>query len=129
MNSPAHDTALYLAAQGVGAFGGDAQWSIHVGTEARTPDDVITVYDTGGEGADTDGQDIDRPALQVRVRGASYADAFDKHEEIRDLLVVDTPITMTTSTMRFREKPDVLSIGRDDNNRHILTANYRALRH
>ena len=39
-----------------------------VGTEASSPDTTVTLYDTGGEGPDTDELDIERQTIQVRVR-------------------------------------------------------------
>lgn len=130
MNSPAHDVALYLEANGVGALGGTAAWAISHGAEAADPDSVVTVYDTPeGDGGDTDEQDIQHPRFQVRVRAFDRSSAYDKHEEIRTLLAAGAqPKTMSTSLMHIKEAPEIIQIGRDDTNRHILVANYRAMR-
>lgn len=131
--SPAHLIALYLAASGVGTFGGEAGWSINVSREPVKPFTAITLYDTGGDGPDTDELDWLRPTFQVRVRGTDYPDAYAKQEEIRDLLALPQPITVTHLGKEYEfigvvMQSDILAIGRDDNDRHLLTANYRAIK-
>lgn len=129
MKSPAHDLALFLAAQGVGQFGSQSIWSINVSREPASPDGTITLYDTGGEGPDTDELDLLRGTIQVRVRSLDFPAAYTKHEEIRDLLILSQPINTGESIfIGIFMTSDILSVGRDDNDRHILTANYRALR-
>jgi len=130
MRSPAHDTALYLAAQGVGTFGGASAWSINVSREPNKPDRSVTVYDTGGAEADPETV-LYTPSIQVRVRAEStgYVDAYNKQEEIRDILIQLQNITYGASSdtryLGFWLEGDIQSIGRDENDRHILTANYR----
>lgn len=128
MNSPAHDIALYLDDMGVGVFGSASGWAIAVGAEPATPDDAITIYDTGGEDPDTDELDVDRTAIQVRVRSASYTGAYAKQDEIKDILILTQPIAADTSLLRVMMTSDIMSLGRDDNNRHVLTSNYRTRR-
>ncbi len=129
MKSPAHGLALYLAGVGVGVFGSDDQWSINVNAEPESPADAVTLYDTGGGGQDTDELDISRPSLQVRVRGTSYSDVFAKHEEIKTALVDDS----SSATIEGFRVIDILmtsniaTLGRDDQNRHVLVANYQAV--
>lgn len=131
--SPAHLIALYLASNGAGTFGGAAKWSINVSREPVNPPEAVTLYDTGGEGPDTDELDLLGPTFQVRVRGPNYAEAYAKHEAIRDLLILDQPITVTppgasvpAEFIGIVMQSDILAIGRDENDRHLLTANYRA---
>ena len=129
MNSPAHDTALYLAAAGVGIFAGEGEWGIYVGAEPTTPDNCITLYDTSGGQADTDQLDVFVNSLQVRVRSASYTAAYSQHRAIRQLLILPTKMSMVTSVVTAIDLiSDVGSIGKDSNNRHLLTANYRIRR-
>ena len=113
--SPAHTLALHLESLGLGTIGQD----LHISREPASPDFVTTLYDTGGDEADTDELDIMRPTIQVRVRSFDYAQAHARHLSIRDALhFTDSGfmgVFMTT---------DVISIGRDDNDRHLLTSNY-----
>src|SRR5690606_27918067 len=145
MNSPAHDVVLYLQIAaapefhpdvefllpgdeismshpgGVGTLGAPSGWSLNAFREPDSPDDAITVYDTGGSGPDTDDQDPEWATMQVRVRSRSYLDAYSKHEEIRDLLSRDAQIVSATSILigAFMTS-DIMSLGRDDNDRFIL---------
>lgn len=129
MSSTAYEVALFLASQGVGTLGGDTGWCIGVGREPITPETAVTVYDTGGEDPDTDEQDLLRPTFQVRVRSSSYLNAYDKQEEIRDLLLPPSRFVMGSSLyVGVWMSSDVLSIGQDDNDRHLLVANYRAIK-
>lgn len=131
MRSPAHDIALYLEEQGVGTFASELGWSINVSREPNSPDDAITIYDTGGNEADPENE-IYEPTIQVRVRAESYTDAYSKHNEIRDILIIPTSRTLGASDDTFYigiwMQSDILSLGRDDHDKHILTANYRIQR-
>lgn len=125
--SVAHHIALYLASQSVGIFGGNSGWSINVSREPTSPNDAITVYDTGGAGPDTDELDIGQNTFQVRVRSASYTSAYSKQKQIQALLLSTSGIVSSGVRYLVNVETDVLHIGRDDNDRQILTANYRAL--
>jgi len=125
MQSPALSIAQYLAAQGFGVFAAESGWSIHVASEPEKPDTCITVYDTGGEEPDTDQLDR-RPTFQVRVRGPNYQDAYAKISSILDFLMHAPAVTLNgTRYAAFAPTSDVASIGKDDNNRHVLTVNFR----
>lgn len=129
MNSLARDVALFLDAESVGAFPpASSGWAISVAQEPASPDDAITVYDTGGLEPDTDELDVFRPTIQVRVRSRDYEGARAKHEVIRELLIMQQPLVLATSSVLVSASSEIAGIGRDDNNRHILTANYRARR-
>lgn len=129
MNSPSHEIALHLASVGVGTFGGSSPWSIYFASEPASPDDTITVYDTPGGEPDTDELDLFRPAFQIRVRSANYAEAYAKHSTIREILTLPDTITAETSIfIGIEMSTDVAGIGTDDNDRHLLVANYRAMR-
>lgn len=129
MNSPAHDIALYLVANAVGTLPWTSGWAVSVALEPPEPNNSVTVYDTGGQEPDTDELDLMRPSLQVRVRSVSYQDAYDKQVQIRDLLILPQPISAEDSDfVSIQMTSDILSIGRDDNNRHVLVANYLAIR-
>lgn len=133
MRSAAHDIALHIASAGLGVFGGASGWAVSVGTEPASPDTTITVYDTGGEGPDTDQLDIERPTIQVRVRsskaGSAYPDAHDKQRAIRALLHGIKGVTINgTRYAGITMTSEILVIGRDENDRFLMTANYRVIR-
>ncbi|MGE0366935.1 MAG: minor capsid protein [Phycisphaerales bacterium] len=127
--STAYEVAQYLASQSVGTFGGNSLWSIHVAREPSGPDDVITVYDTGGEEPDTDEMDLYRPSFQVRTRSVDYLEGFQKQEAIRSLLILPNSLVMGTHRyVSVNMSSDILPIGSDDNNRYLITANYRCMK-
>jgi hypothetical protein len=133
MRSPAHDIALHIAGAGLGTFGGASGWAISVGTEPASPETTITVYDTGGEGPDTDQLDIERQTIQVRVRSAkesgAYQAAYDKQRAIRAVLINLSGVVMDGSRyLGIVMTSEILTIGRDDNDRFLMTANYRVIR-
>jgi hypothetical protein len=125
MRSPAVSIARHLAANGFGAFGAQAGWSIHAGFEPAKPDTTITVFDTGGEEPDTDQRDR-RPTLQVRVRGPSYDDAYTKLDDIAYFLANARPVVLDgTRYTGFSITSDIAGLGQDDNKRHQFTVNFR----
>lgn len=130
MNSPAVDLAKYLSGEtGLGTYGGTTDFSIYASLEPNEPANCVTLYDLGGRGdvdSDLDLADVD---IQVRVRATSYSLAYSKHEIIRDLLVPIGPITCESSTfVGVVMTADISGIGRDESDRHVLTATYRAIR-
>lgn len=131
MISAAHDIAKWLGAQGVGTFGGSSGWSIAANIEPLSPAQCITVYDTsGGQGPDTDEQDILQPTFQVRVRAPKQVDCAAKLDAIRTLLVVSNE-RITTADSRFisiRALGDLMSLGQTDNNNMIMVCEFMAIR-
>lgn len=127
MTSPADDVAAFLIAEGLGGEEPDDAWPVFVSREPESPDAAITVYDTGG---DQDTNELDyRPTFQVRVRSASYPAAYEKAAAIRDALVI--PNALTLGEVDYQGVflvSDVSPIGRDDNDRHLLVMNFRAIR-
>lgn len=130
MDAPVLDIVNYLSGQaGLGTFGGSTDWSLYAFVEPNEPANCITLYDTGGDGPDTDDLDLANLTFQVRVRCETYNSGYAKHVIIRDLLIGVSPIVMDTSTFAgIVMSTDIAGIGRDENNRHVLTANYRAIR-
>ena len=123
--SPAHELALYLEAEGVGTFAED----IHVSREPASPDNVVTLYDTGGSAPANYDIELRQPTIQVRVRHTSYTDAVAKQEEIFEILnAIKTQVIGANTYLGAWMTTDILSIGRDDNDRHLLTANYQVQR-
>jgi len=127
----AEDIARHLAVSGVGTFA-DADvddWGVYAHKEPETPDRVVTVYETGGSGLDTDEMDLDNVGFQVRARGRTYAEAYAKQETAMNLLLLPgRVVTANSSYLSIDMTSTITPIGRDDNKRFLLTANYRAIR-
>lgn len=133
MTTPAIELAQYLADNGVGARGGDAQWGIHVSREPVAPDDVITLYDTGGDAPPAISADLRSRSVQVRVRAVDYAAGMAKQQEIYALLAQPAiestvnPIERDIGLHRYIGiwlTGEVTAIGRDEKDRFLITANY-----
>lgn len=129
MKTPAHDTALFLAAQeGFGALGGTSGWPVYVGREPLQPVDVVTVYDTGGL-PDPLVDNIEEPTIQVRVRCDSYIDGWAKADEARRDLQSEIGYPVAGGqVVQWIAQGGVTYIGRDDNERALFTCNFRVMR-
>jgi hypothetical protein len=126
MSSPAHELALFLQSKGVGTF---AQ-TIHVSREPVSPDNVVTLYDTGGSSPLlSDHAELRENSIQVRVRNTSYPDAYNKQLEIARVFQGQEPFLQGESEYAgVWQVGDIISIGRDDSDRFLLTSNYRVVR-
>jgi len=131
VRAPALELADFVAGKGgLGALHGpkNSSWPVHVAVEPELPMNVVTFYDATGIEPDTDELDIERPAVQVRVRGADYNEAYEKQRVIRDLLILEPVEALTSRFFLIVLRGDIMAIGRDDKNNHILTANYSCQR-
>lgn len=121
MNSPALDIATFLESESV-------ETTIYVNEEPAAPNDCVTIYDTGGADPMVV-DDVYSPTIQVRVRNLDSQAAYAKQYQIRDILVVaQNQIINLTDYIAMWQQGDIISIGRDENNRYILTSNYRLMR-
>lgn len=136
--SPAYEIARWLQTLGLGIWGGSGDWSLHVAREPDAPANVVTLYDTAGLAPLVrDGGEMRQPGLQVRVRAVDYLKGKERQEQIRDVLTLPeaasegTTIERTIGTGRYvtiDPVADILSLGRDENDRHIFVANYQLIR-
>lgn len=121
MNSPALDIANFLELEAVETL-------VYVNEEPAAPNDCVTVYDTGGSDPMVV-DDVYSPTIQVRVRNLDSQLAYAKQYQIRDILVAEkNRIINSTDYISMWLQGDIISIGRDENNRYILTSNYRLMR-
>lgn len=128
MTPAAEDLARYLGTVGVGTFAGVTGWGIYANDEPTSPDNTITLYDTGGGEPDTEQLDLLRPTFQVRTRSKVYAEAYNKQEQVRDILTGGRLDTTRSAFVLIAMQSDIFPLGKDDNMRFILTANYRTIR-
>lgn len=137
MTTPAVELAQYLADNGVGARGGNADWGIHVSREPVEPANVNTLYDTGGSEPDVIDISLRVKTFQVRTRSADYLAGNAKQEEIFALLAQPdgvlgvTPLERNIGTHRYigiRLTGEITYIGRDENDRFLFTSNYEVHR-
>lgn len=125
MTSPANEIAIWLEAEGLGTISAASGWAISTAISPETPDDVITVYDTGGTAPDNDTQDVFNPTIQVRTRSTSYPEGFAKQEAIKAALLA-RGVEGTINAVWMESEPQ--AIGADDNARFLITSNYKLLK-
>lgn len=129
MGSPAYDIAKYLADNGVATLPSDVKWSMNFASEPAKPDEAITVYDTGGSQPTLYEEQLRDPTVQIRVRGFSESEVSAKHNEIFELLnnvkngIIEGRVYLGVWLMS-----DIISLGRDSEDRLITTANYQIKR-
>ncbi len=75
------DIALLLQSEGIGTLGTD----IFLAYRPDEPDEVISIYDTGGYPAELELPDL-RRTVQILVRGKSYATTHSRIWQIYKLL-------------------------------------------
>jgi hypothetical protein len=127
INSPATDTAAFLQEGAIGNVAGPGEWPIYIGDEPATPPNCITVYDYQGGGLLSPDERMYEHFLQVRVRAIAYATGYDKMAAVRDWLAVTTKSKVVGDWhyIGFWVTADIASIGRDQQNRHLLVCNFR----
>lgn len=128
MRPVSQDVAEYLAANSHGVIGTD----LFIAVEPDAPDNVITIYDTGGMAdAQSGAAFIEEPTIQVRARNKDYRDGWEKITDIVRALTGDTKVEVNgagANYVGFWIQSGPMVVGRDDNQRHRLTANLRCLR-
>jgi len=128
------EIAARLIGQAVGVTGTTASWVVYKGWEPETPDQVFSLFETGGLANQShDGDLLDVPTFQIRVRGAStstgYPAARTKIAAARTALE-----GMTAGTFSGRyycsvvANSEPLSLGHDASHRPRLVVNFTALR-
>lgn len=122
------DIAQLLEDEGHGTQAATTGWGIYIGKEPPAPATAITIYDTGGQIGNQDAQHYE-PAVQIRVRGPSYAAAILKAEQIRDELILRREVIIGDwHYTGFWLTSDVAKIGTDEDDREIFTFNLRLMR-
>jgi len=121
MNSAAYDIATILESNTI-------ETTCYVNSEPTEPNNCVTIYDTGGSDPLVV-SDVYQPTIQVRVRDLDSQAAYAKQYQIRDLLQdAINQVINSTDYIGMWLQGDIISLGRDENSRYILTSNYRLMR-
>jgi hypothetical protein len=96
--------------------------NVYIGSHPPTPDNVVTLYSTGGYPRSLTESEIEEPTFQIRVRNSVYATGYELCNTIKDLLHG----AKSTRVLCVYQVGDILDIGRDENGRTEWTINYRA---
>ena len=124
MNSPAVDIAGILATAGVGTISTD----LFVSEQPKTPDECVTVFDTGGFPPESN-YVYRKPTVNVRVRGkrGGYRNAYAVAKSIVDALHDKTneDIDSANRIIAIWCMGDIIALGKDDDERPLLSVNFR----
>jgi len=125
MTTPATDIATLL--DGVSGTGLAQGTNLFVSVLPETPDAIVAVFDYSGSDPE---QNFEywRPSVQVRVRGAreDYETVYQLAIAIRAYLVALHNTTIgDTRYIGIWAKGDIMSLGRDNNNRPELSINFQ----
>jgi len=124
MNSPAYDVANILesTAFGLGVIGTD----IFIGREPASPDNCITVFDTGGYEPESSDVVYELPTVMIKVRNKTYTNGYAKIAAIKAALHKAANIAEgTTRYIAIWAQSDIITLGYDDNNRALFSVNFR----
>jgi hypothetical protein len=130
------EIAARLIQQSVGVQGSTADWCVHKGHEPEAPDAVFTLFETGGlPNQPHDGNLLDLPTFQVRVRGGQtstgYPAARAKIAAARTALEGMSASTYGVSHRYYCQvtaNSEPISLGHDESHRPRLVMNFTALR-
>jgi hypothetical protein len=87
MNAPSTDIKDMLEAES--SLGLTFGTNLFIGREPPTPNNTVTIYDTGGDRPDLHmdrNERYDRPSIQIRVRNISYEAGWSLINDIKDSL-------------------------------------------
>lgn len=102
--------------------------SIFLGDYPDMPDNIVTLYHSGG--ADPShtftSKEFEEPTFQVRIRNISYGMAEEKANAIKDALDGQTELIINGNRyLSIFQQGDILPLGRDSRNRTELSLNFR----
>lgn len=98
--------------------------NVYLGNLPDSPDNAVAIIPTGGFSRDLyfgNDSDLREPTFQIIVRNTSYATGETLCETILGLLSGKT----TTRIKMIQQMSDVISLGRDQNNRPNWSINFR----
>lgn len=127
MSSPAEVAGLHLVTGGV--LEASTGWKLKVGKQTSEPDQLVTMYDTGGLPPNPKWA-VDFPTIMAMVRGKpnDYGSAWTKAREVRDSLLGLDSVTIGSDRWVSITCPgDVGFVGYDDAQRPQLSVNFRLI--
>lgn len=109
-------------------------WSIYKGYMPDEPDNLIVVYETGGQPPDQSDSPFDFPSIQVRVRGPreDYQSARSKIQECFNALHAKQITVVGVSPVKkyvycYAIQSGPIPMGRDTNTRPELVWNFQLM--
>jgi hypothetical protein len=103
------------------------QDDIFIGDQPDAPNNVITIYRTGGSNPAHafDRKEFEMPTFQIRVRSFRYENGMKKCNDIKDILDGVSEIFINDNRyLDIFQQGDILAIGKDSRKRHEFTINF-----
>ena len=123
MNPPTEDIKDILTTDTGLVFADD----LFIGAEPSSPNNVVTLYDTGGGGFDL--ASYREPTIQARIRNTSYPKGWNQADEVaRTLQTVNGRKVNGTHYGSIWLQSEILFVERDDDGRFVFTCNFRMKR-
>lgn len=100
--------------------------TIYLNNMPQAPDELIAIYDTGGEGSNFGLPDTKR-SIQVLTRSKSAQNCYTKIWQVWTLLINHEDYGFTVHNgrkMKFSAPSTPVSIGKDENGRFEYSANF-----
>lgn len=95
--------------------------NVYVGSLPTTPDNVVAIRPSGGYSRSLSGTYVEEPTFQALIRHTSYATGEALCTTVKTALHGKT----TTKLLMVQQQGDVLYLGRDGNDRHEWSMNFR----
>jgi len=104
--------------------------NIFIGREPTSPNNCLTIYDTGGPSQDAR-LALNESYFQLRSRHISYESGYEKLEEARRVLEGRrTNATVNNNIyIGFWVRSDIMFLMRDEQDRYCFTLNFRTIWH
>lgn len=129
MNNILNDTASFLVNNGIA--GGSTDWNIFEEYLPNKPDKAVVINSTGGLSQEVN-FDLSYPSIQIRIRGKrglqGQRDARAKAKEIKNIMHTGNFTMGTIGYAYCLAEGDILSLGRDQNNRQQYSLNFQTAR-
>jgi hypothetical protein len=122
-NAPSVDVKSWLSTAGVGTFGTD----LFIGKEPSSPDNCVSVKDTGGFPPERHANY--RPTVQVLVRNNGYLDGYAKAAAVYTALHEKTNTSVsTTRYLHVLAMGEIIYVGQDEAGRCLFSLNFEIRR-
>ena len=102
--------------------------NVYLGSMPNSPANSVSIYPTGGNPRSLSGTMVEEPTFKIKVRNTNYATGETLCNTIKDLLHgVNNQTGNGNTVLLIEQQGDVLSLGRDENNRHEWAIEFRML--
>lgn len=95
--------------------------NVYIGFMPSTPDNAVSIYNTGGYPRSLTGTEVEEPTFMIKVRNTSYQTGEALCNTILGLLSG----SKTTKLLMVEAQGGIQDLGRDENNRAEFSLNFR----